>query len=74
MCISTYYGLFGHFHDFTDKEDLSKLGVEAFAFVNFARFAVPLRIGLALSPTGCWIQENVVDIFFTKKDEENCEN
>ena len=73
MCISAYYGLFGHFHDFTDKEDLSKLGVEAFAFVNFARFAVPLRIGLALSTTG-WIQENVVDKFFNKKDEENCEN
>lgn len=73
VCISAYYGLFGHFPDFTDKEDLSKLGGEAFAFVNFARFAVPLRIGLALSTTG-WIQENVVDKFFNKKDEENCEN
>lgn len=71
VCISAYYGLFGHFPDFTDKEDLSKLGGEAFAFVNFARFAVPLRIGLALSTTG-WIQENVVDKFM-KKDEENCE-
>jgi len=73
VCISAYYGLFGHFPDFTDKEDLSKLGGEAFAFVNFARFAVPLRIGLALSTTG-WIQENVVDKFFNKNDEENCEN
>ena len=45
VCISAYYGLFGHFPDLTDKEDLSKLGGEAFAFVNFARFAVPLRIG-----------------------------
>ena len=72
VCISAYYGLFGHFPDLTDKEDLSKLGGEAFAFVNFARFAVPLRIGLALSTTG-WIQENVVDKFI-KKDEENCEN
>lgn len=72
VCISAYYGLFGHFPDFTDKEDLSKLGGEAFAFVNFARFAVPLRIGLALSTTG-WIQENVVDKFL-KKDDDNCEN
>jgi hypothetical protein len=71
VCISAYYGLFGHFPDLTDKEDLSKLGGEAFAFVNFARFAVPLRIGLALSTTG-WIQKNVVDKF--KKDEDNCEN
>lgn len=70
VCISAYYGLFGHFPDLTDKEDLSKLGGEAFAFVNFARFAVPLRIGLALSTTP-WIQDNVVDKFFNK-DEDNC--
>lgn len=70
VCISAYYGLFGHFPDLTDKEDLSKLGGEAFAFVNFARFAVPLRIGLALSTTS-WIQDNVVDKFFNK-DEDNC--
>mmetsp|Transcript_14990 Transcript_14990/g.28210 ORF Transcript_14990/g.28210 Transcript_14990/m.28210 type:complete len:246 (-) Transcript_14990:222-959(-) len=74
VCISAYYGLFGHFPDLTNKEDLSKLGGEAFAFVNFARFAVPLRIGLALSTTP-WIQENVVDKFFNKKDSngENCQ-
>jgi hypothetical protein len=47
---------------------LQKLGAEAFAFVNFARFAVPLRIGLALSTTP-WIQDNVVDRF-NNKDEE----
>jgi len=46
---------------------LEKLGAEAFAFVNFARFAVPLRIGLALSTTP-WIQKNIVDRF--KKDDE----
>ena len=43
----------------------------AFAFVNFARFAVPLRIGLALSTTP-WIDENIVKKFI-KKDENNCE-
>merc|ERR1711924_303615 len=32
----------GHWPDFTDSDDLAKLGAEAFAFVNVARFAVPL--------------------------------
>jgi len=41
---------------------MQKLGAEAFAFVNFARFAVPLRIGLALSTTP-WIQKNILDRF-----------
>jgi len=72
VCIFAYYELFGHFPDFTNQEDLSKLGGEAFAFVNFARFAVPLRIGLALSTTP-WIQDNVVDTFFNKNKEDNCE-
>lgn len=50
---------------------MEKLGAEAFAFVNFARFAVPLRIGLALSTTG-WIQNNVVDRFMKKESEPIC--
>lgn len=67
VCIFGYYELVGHLPDFSNPEDLSKLGGEAFAFVNFARFAVPLRIGLALSTTP-WINENIVEKF--KKDEE----
>ena len=51
---------------------MSKLGAEAFAFVNFARFAVPLRIGLALGTTP-WIQENIVDMYFPKDEEQDCE-
>lgn len=69
VCIFGYYELVGHMPDFSDKEDLSKLGGEAFAFVNFARFAVPLRIGLALSTTP-WIQDNIVDKFMKKEEEE----
>ena len=70
VCISAYYGVTGHFPDFSDPEDLSKLGAEAFAFVNVARFAVPLRIGLALSTTP-WVQENVVNkVGFLNKDKE----
>ena len=44
------------------EEDMAKLGAEAFAFVNVARFAVPLRIGLALS-TVPWVQANIIDRF-----------
>jgi len=65
-----YKAATGHFPDFSNSDDMAKLGAEAFAFVNFARFAVPLRIGLALSTTP-WIRQNVVDRFglFKKKDE-----
>ena len=63
-----YKGVTGHWPDFQNSEDMAKLGAEAFAFVNFARFAVPLRIGLALSTTP-WIQENIVDKFLKKEGD-----
>jgi hypothetical protein len=69
VCIFGYYEVTGHFPDLSNSEDQGKLGAEAFAFVNFARFAVPLRIGLALGTTP-WIDENIVRRFL-KKDEEN---
>ena len=50
----------GHWPDYSNQEDLAKLGAEAFAFVNVARFAIPLRIGLALSTTP-WVRDNVVE-------------
>ena len=61
-----YQQLTGHWPDLSNQEDLTKLGAEAFAVVNFARLAVPLRLGLALSTTP-WVQENIVSRFF---DEE----
>jgi hypothetical protein len=64
-----YREVAGHWPDFSNSDDMAKLGAEAFAFVNFARFAVPLRIGLALSTTP-WIQSNIVDRFFAKKEDE----
>lgn len=67
VCVFGYRELTGHWPDFTNQEDLEKVGAEAFAFVNFARFAVPLRIGLALSTTP-WIQENIVDKYMKKDD------
>lgn len=60
VCIVAYYQVTGHWPDFSDKDDVAKLGAEAFAFVNVARFAVPLRIGLALGTTP-WVQANIVD-------------
>jgi hypothetical protein len=68
VCIFGYVQVTGHMPDFSNGEDMSKLGAEAFAFVNFARFAVPLRIGLALSTTP-WIQENIVDRFMKKEGQ-----
>jgi hypothetical protein len=64
-----FYEVAGHWPDLSNQEDLAKLGAEAFAFVNVARFAVPIRIGLALSTTP-WVQANVVDKFINKKDEK----
>merc|ERR1719261_1849036 len=57
----------GYWPDFQNTEDMAKLGAEAFAFVNVARFAVPLRIGLALGTTP-WVQTNIVDKFQKKED------
>ena len=62
VCIFGYYQVTGHWPDLSNSEDQAKLGAEAFAFVNVARFAVPLRIGLALSTTP-WVQQNLVDRF-----------
>lgn len=70
-CLSSQTFVFGAprfaVPDFSNQDDLAKLGAEAFAFVNVARFAIPLRIGLALSTTP-WVQDNIVDKF-GKKDE-----
>ena len=70
FCLFAYQQATGHWPDLSNPEDTAKLGAEAFAFVNFARFAVPLRIGLALSTTP-WIQQNVVDKF--GKENTNAE-
>lgn len=67
VCIFAYRQLTGHWPDFANPDDLKQLGAEAFAFVNVARFAVPLRIGLALGTTP-WIQRNLVDRL-TSKDK-----
>ena len=68
VCIIGYQAATGHWPDFSDPEDTAKLGAEAFAFVNVARFAVPLRIGLALSTTP-WVDDNIVKPFLGGDDD-----
>jgi hypothetical protein len=69
-----YYEATGQWPDISDQEDVGKLGAAAFAFANAARFALPLRLGLALG-TIPWVQTNIVDTFFNKdeNDETNDE-
>jgi len=69
VCAVGYYQVTGHWPDLSNPEDQKKLGAEAFAFVNVARFAVPLRIGLALGTTP-WIDENEVKRYRKKGEEE----
>jgi hypothetical protein len=69
VCAVGYYEVTGHWPDLSNSDDQAKLAAEAFAFVNFARFAVPLRIGLALSTTP-WIKENIVDRFQKEEEEK----
>jgi hypothetical protein len=45
LTIVAYQEVTGHWPDLQNPDDIAKLSAEAFAFVNFARFAVPLRIG-----------------------------
>merc|ERR1719384_2131644 len=68
--VAAYYYANGPFPDFNNKEELAVAGGEAFAFINLARLAVPVRIGLAIS-TAPWCDENIVQRFFPR--EEICE-
>ena len=69
----TYYQATGGWPDLSNPDDQAKVGASAFALVNVARFAVPLRIGLALGTTP-WVKENIVDnidLSFLKKGDES---
>jgi len=65
----TYYTATGGWPDLSNPEDQGKVAASAFALVNVARFAVPLRIGLALS-TVPWVDETIVKPFLEKNDTE----
>lgn len=74
VAIFGFVSVAGSWPDLTDKEDLAKVGAEAFAFANVARLALPVRIGLAVSTTP-WVKENIVEApwaqkIFNKEEEE----
>ncbi len=70
VCLVSYRQVTGHWPDLTSGDDLKKLGLEAFAFVNVARFAVPIRIGLALS-TVPWVTEKILPIFSRSNENKD---
>ena len=70
VAIVGYTQVTGSFPDFSNQDDLAKVGAEAFAFANVARLALPARIALAVA-TIPWVQENIVDRFM--KDEDECD-
>ena len=67
-----YYFAFGHWPDFQNSEDMGKVGAEAFAFINIARFAVPLRIGLAVG-SAPWVDDNIVKRLGLGKKEDDAD-
>jgi hypothetical protein len=67
VCSIVYYQTTGSWPDWSNAEDVAKVSAEAFAFANIARFALPLRVGLAVATTP-WVQANIIDRF-AKKDE-----
>jgi len=72
VCIFSYRQVTGHWPDVMNGEDAKKVGLQAFTFVNLARLAVPIRIGLALS-TVPWVDENIVSRFQGLQREEDGE-
>lgn len=66
LCAVGYHQTTGSWPDWSDAEDVAKVGAEAFAFANIARFALPVRVGLAVSTTP-WVRDNLVDRFFPDK-------
>ena len=60
VCVVAYALFTGHVPDLSDQEEMAQFGAEAFAWVNVARFAAPLRVGAALSAVP-WVQANIVD-------------
>jgi len=76
VCLVGFRQATGHWPDLTltssgiGGEDVKQVGGAAFAFVNVARLAVPVRIGLALS-TVPWVEENIVGKFGSKKEDDD---
>jgi hypothetical protein len=65
--VAAFVAATGHMPDFSNQDDMTSVGGEAFIFINGARLLVPLRLGLALS-TAPWVRDNVVDKIFPKEE------
>ena len=62
VCIFAYNQVTGHWPDLSNPEDQAQLAAEAFAFLNLARLAIPLRIALALAMSQK-VQTGILDRF-----------
>lgn len=67
-----YYQSTGSWPDWSQKEDVAKVVGEAVVFANIARFALPVRVGLAVATTP-WVKENIVDRFGLFQDKKDAE-
>lgn len=78
----SYHYATGEWPNLQNQEDLAKVFGTSFAFLNVARLAVPLRIGLAIA-LAPWVDANIIRPFFPeqweawrlqcKDDPERCE-
>ena len=69
----SYHQVTGNWPDFTNPDELKQLSLNAFLFVNVARLAAPLRIGLALASVP-WVEENILSRFNNDEAVEGVEN
>ena len=53
VCLVAYGLASGHWPDLSDQEDVAKFSAEAFAYVNVARLAAPLRVGAYVKSKAC---------------------
>jgi hypothetical protein len=58
--LAAYHQVTGHWPDLSNPSDLASVRTETSALVDAVRFALPLRVGLALGTTP-WVQANLVD-------------
>jgi hypothetical protein len=69
VCVFAYYQVTGHWPDLANPEDQAQLAAEAFAFLNLARLAIPLRIALALAMSQK-VQTGIIDKFQKRNQQE----
>jgi len=66
--ILSYHQTTGEWLDLSSSEGQAKVLGFSTAFLTFARFVVPVRIGLALA-TAPWVAKNILPIFGKGEEE-----